>query len=339
MHASQQPKAATTVVISTYNRPRLLGLLLDSLAVQTVQPVKIIIVDQSGKREIKEAIDAAVARAGADGKTLAPIEHHAVDFQGLTRSRNYGLNLVQTPFTTFLDDDATVGPDYIKTALAFFDERDAFVVGGIQHFHGMSHKGPPPPGPLWGLYRRIFRLSRPGASYSLCDNFEIQYMTPPIAAEGPLRSDFISGSNFTVVTEIAKKVQFDEKLIWYSIGEDLDFPLRVRKLKPDSVWQDTRLEIYHPMAEPKPLSEFLLAVHTFHKYYLFFKMWDGKPGPKALLEFALSRVGDVLLPALSSRRYKLIPNYSLLRSSAKVELRALAHIKGIIGGSFPITLP
>ena len=317
----------TSIVISTYSRPAELKKLLASIDTQTVLPEAVYVVDQSKN----DAIGNVVMEFQGVKKGSFQCHHLKVAFQGLTKARNYGLDRVRTELTTFIDDDVTLGSAYLEKVLGFFNEKEAVLVGGIPQFPGVTHKGTPKPGGIWELYRKVFCLGRPGDGWRLLPNFEGLYKLPLLEAE---RSDYISGSNFTVFTDLAKSVEFDEKLIWYSIGEDIDFPMRVRKLHPDGVWLDPRPPVFHPLPPEKPLSEFLLKVHALHHYYLFSKMWDHNPSFAKIALFYWTRLGILLMPALQHRRAGFIPDWGLLKSSLRVEWDIVKNRKCVARGDF-----
>lgn len=319
----------TSVVISTYNRPQGIHALLTSLNSQTVLPQTVIIVDQSKKEAIKAAIDSFRSRP----ENRLNIQHEQVQFQGLTKSRNHGMDLVKTPITTFIDDDVEIGKEYIERTLAFFEEKRGVVVSGLIQMPDMPELGAPKPGGLWQLYRTIFGLSRYGKGWKVLPNFEVIYTT---GIKTPTEAEYISGSNFSIYSDIAKKVRFDEKLVWYSIGEDIDFPQRVRREHPHGVWFDPRLPVSHPHAPEGALSEFLLTVHTCHHYYLYSKQWEHHPPAFAKIMFAWGRVGAVLMPCLQARKAKVIPNLDLLARALRVELKVLKHATQVFKGDFPI---
>jgi GT2 family glycosyltransferase len=324
---------ATSVVISTYSRPDGVLSLLCSLARQTVIPKTIYIIDQSKGNLIKSAID--VFLRDNHGFTETNCRHVRADFQGLTKSRNFGLSLVDTPVITFIDDDVEVGPTYIEQVMRFFEEKRGVLLGGVAQFPGVPYKGNPAPSSVWTTYRKIFNLSRPGSDWRLLRNFEIIYQLAP---QSFVEADFISGSNFSVSTAVAKEFKFDEKLIWYSIGEDLDFPLRLKRRYQHGVWIDPTLPVFHPLPPEKPLTQFLLLIHACHHYYLFKKQWDGFPPLGELIQFVRARLGHVFMPALQKRRVWVFPDPELLLRSIKAEMKVLGNVRAVFSGKFPIEI-
>ncbi len=323
----------TSIVICTFNRPNELRLLLDTIERQTVKPVAVYVIDQSKGDLIAQAVKDFIA-------ALQPsfaCHNLKVSFQGLTKARNYGLAQVQTELTSFIDDDVTLGPTYLEEILKFFESQNPILVGGIPQFPDVAHKGTPLPGGFWFWYRKVFSLSRPSHHWKVLPNFEAVYRLP---LDGPTRADYFSGSNFTISTQAAKAVGFDEKLIWYSIGEDIDFPIRVRKTFGEQVWLTPHPPVFHPLPPTQALSEFLLRVHVLHHYYLFFKLWSGTPSVPVKLMFYWARIGNMLMPGFQ-RRKGLCPDFELLKRSWRVERDVFRARRKVALGDFSscITLP
>ena len=331
METAKNRLGATSVVISTHSRADGVVRVLRCLARQTVRPTEVIIVDQSKGEAIRNAVQKALAEMSPADRLN--VRHEAVTFQGLTKSRNHGLALVKTEFTTFIDDDVEIGDGYIEGALRFLRTTPgAQVVGGFPRLPDKPlDSALQAPKGLWLTYRKLFGLYRPTKSWKVMPQFEATFN--PALTE-PTQSDYISGSNFTVRTETAKSVWFDEKLIWYSIGEDLDFPMRVNKLYPGSVWIHPGFDIHHhDSSYGREYSEFLWGVHVCHHYYLFHKHWNGRIS--SAVAFAWSRLGNALMPALQHRRHGL-PNMTLLMRSLKVEKLVIDHLQDVFKGEFPV---
>lgn len=96
-----------TVIVTTHDRPQLLKRALDSLAVQTVKDFSIIVVDDSSTYippyEVLTQFTGRytyVLRSGLSGPGA---------------SRDMGVQLAQSPYVMFLDDDDSVAPTHIES--------------------------------------------------------------------------------------------------------------------------------------------------------------------------------------------------------------------------------
>lgn len=97
------------MVVSTYDRPELLGSLLEHLRRQTLEGIEIIVVDNGSRTENADAIVAA-----ADGDPsirLLRIE----DNRGPARARNVGWRASRRPYIAFTDDDCRPEPRWLET--------------------------------------------------------------------------------------------------------------------------------------------------------------------------------------------------------------------------------
>jgi glycosyltransferase involved in cell wall biosynthesis len=101
-----------SVIVSTYNRPRALSLVLDGLAKQTVTPAQIIIADDGSGPET-EAIVRARDRQGL------PLEHCWHSDSGFRKTviLNQAIRQVRTNYLIFLDGDCIPARSYIETHL------------------------------------------------------------------------------------------------------------------------------------------------------------------------------------------------------------------------------
>lgn len=124
---TKAPCPMLTVVVPVYNREKIVGPTLDSLAAQTLRPLRIILVDNNS----------------TDG-TLAVLQHwkdvnESADFQidilreetpGGAAARNRGLREVASPYTLFFDSDDLMAPQHCRRVVdAFKAHPDADIIG------------------------------------------------------------------------------------------------------------------------------------------------------------------------------------------------------------------
>ncbi|WP_159947766.1 glycosyltransferase family 2 protein [Polaribacter septentrionalilitoris] len=98
-----------SLIICTYMRPKALITLLNTVAVQTLYPNEILIIDGSLNHETKEAIET---------HNYKNLSYYLVcnDNRGLTKQRNFGIKKV-SPYSDiicFLDDDTVLEADYFE---------------------------------------------------------------------------------------------------------------------------------------------------------------------------------------------------------------------------------
>ena len=114
----QKRRGDLTVVIPVFNRRDELKRCLDSIECQTVQPSRVIIVDDGSTDGSSE-----VARMHPIGADVVEKNH-----EGATVARNTGLEKVETSWTMFFDSDDLMSPDHIETAMTAATP-DADIVG------------------------------------------------------------------------------------------------------------------------------------------------------------------------------------------------------------------
>lgn len=109
--------ARLSVVVCTFNRSRLLGKCLQSLADQTLDKTRyeIVIVDNNSTDDTQRT---CMEFCRAQPNATAIVEKR----QGLSHARNRGFQGSVGDFVAFIDDDAVAGPDWCEKILAAFNE-------------------------------------------------------------------------------------------------------------------------------------------------------------------------------------------------------------------------
>lgn len=112
------PNIQFSLIICTYQRPKAILVLLESVLKQTLLPDEIIIVDGS----VDDATESSISPMLAS----LPIVYTRVlpDQRGLTRQRNVGVGMTDSSseVLVFLDDDVVLEPDFLQQLLYTFDD-------------------------------------------------------------------------------------------------------------------------------------------------------------------------------------------------------------------------
>lgn len=134
-----------SVIICTYNRERYIYNVLGSIAQGTLQPdrYEIILVDNNCTDNTRSEVD----RFCKDYPQIS-LHYYVESKQGLSHARNRGIKESNGDLLVYVDDDATVNPEYLKTYADWFEshaETDA--AGGpiIPHYETGSE-------PRWMTY-------------------------------------------------------------------------------------------------------------------------------------------------------------------------------------------
>lgn len=113
-----------SLIITTYERPTALSLVLDSLSKQITKPLEVVIADDGSKASTKEVI------ASWQKKLPFPLIHIWQEDKGFraAASRNKAAAASSGDYLVFLDGDCLVFPDFIKNHIKLAAE-NKMVVG------------------------------------------------------------------------------------------------------------------------------------------------------------------------------------------------------------------
>ncbi|MGL4909186.1 MAG: glycosyltransferase family 2 protein [Bacteroidales bacterium] len=114
-----------SLIVTTYNRPNALSLVLSSVLKQSVMPSEIIIADDGSGDETKELID----RFRGSFSFLCPIIHSWQEDIGfrLSRSRNKAIAQATSDYIILIDGDMLLSPHYIKDHISAAKEGNMYI--------------------------------------------------------------------------------------------------------------------------------------------------------------------------------------------------------------------
>ncbi len=119
-------KPAVSVVVSTYNRARVLAQAIENLLNQSIarERYEMIIVDNNSSDETREVVTAFCERAPTVRYVFEPR-------QGVSYGRNAGIRLAQAPLVAFTDDDVYVAANWLEIILhVFASHPEVACIGG-----------------------------------------------------------------------------------------------------------------------------------------------------------------------------------------------------------------
>ncbi|MDO3695135.1 glycosyltransferase [Wenyingzhuangia sp. chi5] len=245
-----------SLIICTYMRPKALLSLLETIAVQTLYPNEIIIVDGSTNDETKELLIQNIFENLTYYK-VTPEE------RGLTKQRNFGIERVRTDvdFVCFLDDDTLLEPDYFKYLIGTYETYpEALAVGGyiinevtwklseeVQsdefYYDGWVRKE----GSRFKLRKKLGLLDNtpPGWMPRFSNGRPVSFL-PPSNKVYPVEQ--IMGGVASYRKEIFNELSFSKYFEGYGLYEDADFSLRLAKKGKIYINTAARLEHHHDVA-------------------------------------------------------------------------------------------
>ena len=297
----------TSTIIVTYNRPKDLEKCLESILTQSSLPDEIIIVDNGDSEESRNLIN---KKKEEFKKKDIPVKYIKNDKRNsLTVARNLGLKLSIGKIVVFLEDDITLNGAYLSEVIRVYKEYPEAL--GVQGYYASEEN--------WcfrDFIHRLFfwfHLKR-----DKCQIFPSISTTYPLKLNKIIPCQWMSGVS-SYRRQVFREFQFDEKLIKYSDGEDVDFSFRVYQKYPGSLFITPFAKYMHQTsAEGRALGKELIYMREVYGLYLFYKLF--KPTLKNKLIYFWSRFGRFLL--------------TLARAIIKHPPGILAELRYLLGAYF-----
>lgn len=206
-----------SVILCTYRRAEDLARLLECLAAQTHSDFEILVVDGSAEdRSVRDRVEALLLGGNRLRLLASP--------PGLTRQRNIGLDNARGDLLCFLDDDVTVGADFLAQVVDLLAQPGMEAVGGLSGYNTLL-EAPPTTTLRWRLRRWLGTVPTldPGGVDHLGRNAPLSFLRP---FSGSRDVGWLPGCCMIYRREAVSAVSFDEGLPLYG-GEDRDFSMQV----------------------------------------------------------------------------------------------------------------
>ena len=120
-------------IITTYNRPNLVGRAIESVLNQSYKNIEIILVDDHPS----ESYEAVIEKYKNEPRLI--YSRNSKNLR-LSASRNAGIKLAKGEFVAFLDDDDTWLPSKLQKQVGFLDENPEYVACTSTHIESVSKK-------------------------------------------------------------------------------------------------------------------------------------------------------------------------------------------------------
>lgn len=193
-----------SVVVPTKNRKNDLQRFCDSICKQTVLPDELIIVDQS-----ENATELDVNHLDS----LIPVKHiHDQSISGLCAAKNVGIKYCNGDVIHFFDDDIILSQNYFETINKHFTEHPEYYGLCGRQQNSVSSK----------IKLLAFDMFHRGAFKDIRKKCNSGYNK-----ENIVNTRILPGGVTAYRKEVFEKYRFDEVLIRYCFGEDMDFSYRV----------------------------------------------------------------------------------------------------------------
>ena len=187
-----------SVIIPTKNRSADLARTIETLLQQTVQPLELIIVDQSAEPTFTRKIK------------IPTVCIHDPTLTGLTAARNTSMKVARGDIWLFLDDDVLLEPDFIEKILEAYDTNVTGVSGIITNYSTPALKQH-----LWEVIFQVgpFRDERQHVYRDAGRLLEAE----------PIRVRQLGGGLMSFRSSEIRNQLFDTNLTGACPGEDIEF--------------------------------------------------------------------------------------------------------------------
>lgn len=281
-----------TAVIPTKNRPKDLGVAIQSIVAQSRQPTELVVIDQSDDEAGKNLVHSLLFNTG-----ISLIYIHDPKIAGLVAAKCEAIRNATGDLICFLEDDVVLEFDYLAEIEAgFIREFDMLGCCGV-----VANVGHQPHG-----YVKFFHLFHRGI-----------FMDPRVGVHGHVTgkghamipSQTLSGGLSAWRKEVFTKVHFDERNDFFML-EDIDFSTRAVAAFGDRFCINPNARLEHFAS---PLNRARMPARQRRKlreYLVFYKKRKSWPWAfPALVWLLIGLFLEVIIQSLRNRSPSLVVNY------------------------------
>jgi len=273
-------------------RPNALLSLLKSVEKQVLYPNEILIIDGSTNIETEQILKKS---------SFINLKYFKVseEEKGLTKQRNYGINLVNesSEIVCFLDDDIILVESYFENLIKTYSlKKNALAVGGYIlnesgwekvstkksnnkfYFDGWMRNEP-----LRFKVRGLFKLlpkSNPGIFSSFAHGRSVGFLPP---SGKVYEVEQIMGGASSYKKEIFKNLSFSTYFEGYGLYEDVDFSLRLSKM--GKLYVNTSAQLYHYHDDSGRPNKYLYGKMVIRNGWYVWRVKYSKPNFKSRLKW------------------------------------------------------
>lgn len=283
-----------SLVICTYKRAQPLLRLLESVALQTLYPSEILIIDGSPDEATKKLVETYY---------FSNLIYYQVkpEERGLTKQRNFGVNHVQetSEIICFLDDDTVLENDYFEQIIKTFIENSFIVgVGGVavnenrwlkkddskkyNNYKYYEFDGYVCRESQRNVIRNFFKLNSslgpgrmPESSHGRTCGFPLNSKIYEV--------DLLVGMSFSFRKLVFNQIGFSTYFEGYGLYEDADFSIRAQRLGLNVINTNAKLAHFHDAAG-RP-NQYHYGKMVVRNGYYVWRVKYPKPSVKAKLKW------------------------------------------------------
>ena len=283
-----------SLIICTYQRPKALLTLLESVQQQSQYPDQILVIDGAGDERLPNLLQE---------RTFSNLEYFQVEEKdrGLTRQRNFGVSQVKngTEVIIFLDDDTVLEPDYFEEIIKTYQRfPDAVGVAGYITNETEWKKVPDDYRPAKGEFmydgwvrtegsrfslRRKFGLA-PDAPPGFMPDFSHGYSTGFLPPSGKkYQVEMLMGGIASYKKTIFHEISFSSYFEGYGLYEDADFSVRASQYGKLFVNTAAKIEHHHAV-EGRP-NMFRYGKMVVRNGWYVWRVKNPTPSVKAIVKW------------------------------------------------------
>ncbi len=290
-----------SVVIPTYNRTEDLGVCLDSLLAQIVMPYEIFVIDNASNDNTENLTRSRKESFIKEGCSLNYMPNPK---NSLTVARNLGAKQTSGDIVTFLDDDVILGSEYVSETCKVYKEYPEAL--GVQGYIIPDHSRLN----LRDFLYKIFYLYH--LEHNGCRTLPSVSATYPIALDRVMKCEWLSGANHSYRRRVLKEFNYDENLIKYSEGEDLESSHRVYSRYPGTLFITPFAKLQHNASvSGRTLGKELIYMQEIYALYLFFKVFGSSFKNNRI--YIWSRIGRIIIMIIQSIKSRSTGHFIELR--------------------------
>lgn len=309
-----------SIIIPTYNRPSDLEMCLRSILNQTLLPTEILVVDNAMSTPTKDLIDRI--QKGIDPQ-VCTIIYILNNVNSLSVARNIGFDHAAGEIILFLDDDVVLDQHYVHKIVEVYKNNPE--AKGVQGYIEPESRG---------FIREIvfksfywYHLEK-----DLCRVLPSISSTYPVNLQSIISCEWLSGANHSYRREILEEFRYDEKLLKYCDGEDLDVSYRVFKKYPGSLLITPKAKLMHNTSiTGRAMGKELVTMQEVYGLYLFYKLFDQSLSHKLI--YCWSRTGRLLISIMRAAIRRKPGSWSEIKYLINSYIICIKHNKDIKNGN------
>lgn len=309
-----------SIIIPTYKRPDDLKKCLESILVQTVVPLEVIVVDNADYFETEQLINNSCEKFVENSINIKYIKNGNSNSANI--ARNIGADHSIGEILLFIDDDIILDKDFIKEIMSVYEMYPNAI--GVQGFI-LNKKVIK----FVDFIHKLFYLTHNKVNHNkLLPSIQDVYAYPLTRI---VNCQWIMSGCTGYKKQFFQKFKFDENMYKYCSGDDVDISYRIYKEYPKSLYQTPFAKVIHATSNVgrAPKKELIYTMQVYHTY-LFYKLIDQKLTNKLI--FAWSRIGYVLTKLGIFYLKPSKDNFMLVMNLVASYLYCIIHINSLKSG-------